>query len=112
MELEREYDYDDEFVKNLGIENFPDEIKQELFERYDGQALDEDFVKICDKGDYKSAYNDFIKFEMGFDEEFRNICSFDEFVKQIQKGYRQSDYTQISRLIETNQGIFYDNLFI
>ena len=110
MDIERERGYE-EFVDELGIGALPDEVKLALFERFDGGSLDADFVKICDKGDYEAAYESFAKYEEGFSEEFRHGCSFDDFVKEMKKGYCGSDITQISRLLETDLGIFYDNSF-
>lgn len=58
------------------------------------------------------AYQSHLDFESGFDEEFRCDISFKEFCKELDKGYGNSDFLQISRLIEMPDGkIWYDNEF-
>ena len=56
------------------------------------------------------AYDDFVDFELGFDEDFCNNLTFEEFCAELDKGYGNADCVQISRLYEDNEGkIWYDN---
>lgn len=57
------------------------------------------------------AYGSHMNFEMGFDDpEVRTLMSFDEFCKELDKGYGNSNYIQIARLYEDADGkIWYDN---
>ena len=71
------------------------------------------FVRICDKGDYKTAYKQHIEFEKGFnDSSVQDLLSFEEFCKELKKGYGNSDHLQIARLMETNDAIYYDNEYV
>lgn len=68
---------------------------------------------IFDANNRKEAYDNFIEFEMGFlDPECRHIVSFEEFCKELDKGYGQSLMIQIGRLIEINGKIYYDNDYV
>ena len=59
------------------------------------------------------AYDDFYKFEMGFDEDCRANLSYEEFCSELDKGYGKSDYTQVARLYEDESGvIWYDNEYV
>lgn len=66
-------------------------------------------VRIADAEDYKYAYEDFAKFEDGFEKEVSNKLTFVEFMNELKKGYGKSDCVQIARLIELENGIWYDN---
>lgn len=59
---------------------------------------------------WKEAYEDFCDFEEGFDTDCRTELSFEEFCSELSKGYGNSEYTQIARLYEDENGvIWYDN---
>lgn len=68
------------------------------------------FVKVGNNR--KEAYDDFVEFESGFDEDFRTILTYEEFCIELEKGYGNSDCIQISRLYENEDGIWYDNDFV
>ena len=68
------------------------------------------FIKVGNNR--KEAYEDYIDFEKGFKEN-SVVISFEEFCKELDKGYGKSDYTQIARLYEDNNGcVWYDNEYI
>lgn len=69
------------------------------------------FVRICDKGNYDVAYEDYKSFELGFNDEeiAKNIVDKETFIRELQLGYGKSEITQIARLKETEDGIWYDN---
>lgn len=65
-------------------------------------------------GNRKEAYEDFIEFEKGFNDA-DNIylkMTFEEFCKELDKGYGNSDCLQIARLYENENGIWYDNEYV
>lgn len=66
-------------------------------------------VRIADSKDYKYAYEDFAKYEDGFEKEVSNNLTFDEFMTELKKGYGKSGCVQIARLFELSNGIWYDN---
>lgn len=68
-----------------------------------------EIVRIADAGDYKYAYEDFAKFENGFEKELRNEMDYETFLQEIKKGYGKSGCVQIARLFELSNGIWYDN---
>ena len=70
---------------------------------------DKEIVKIADRNDYKTAYEDFCNFEKGFDKDTRIEINYGEFVEELKKGYGKSKYVQIARLFELSNGIYYDN---
>ena len=78
---------------------------------YSFETEEKAWVRIAKKGDYKKAYKDFCNFEKGFDEDVRVTMSYDDFVKELEKGYGESGCVQIARLFENEYGIFYDNNF-
>lgn len=60
----------------------------------------------------QEAYDNFVDFELGFDEDVRYNYTFEEFCKELDKGYRstESNCVQIARLYEAEDGtIWYDN---
>ena len=68
------------------------------------------FVKVGNNR--KESYADYIDFEKGFKEN-SVVISFEEFCSELDKGYGKSDYTQIARLYEDNNGcVWYDNEYI
>lgn len=68
------------------------------------------FIKI---GNRTEAYDDFFKFENGFDEDARNNLTFEEFCAELDKGYGNSGCVQIARLYEDENGvIWYDNDYV
>lgn len=71
-----------------------------------------EIVRIADAGDYKYAYEDFAKFEDGFDKELRNKMDFDTFLNEFKKGYGKSGCVQVARLFELSNGIWYDNEYV
>ena len=68
-----------------------------------------EIIKIADKNDYLSAYEDFCKYEDGFDDEIKTKISYERFICELKKGYGESDCIQIARLFELSDGIYYDN---
>lgn len=77
------------------------------------------FIKICEAGDYKKAYRQHVEFEMSFVDsngkpayKKSDMISYAKFVKEIKKGYGNSEYLQIARLLETDDGIYYDNEYV
>ena len=60
------------------------------------------------------AYGSHMNFEMSFkNPEIRIILTFEEFCKELDKGYGNSIYLQISRLYEDSEGqIWYDNEYV
>ena len=69
-------------------------------------------VRIADAGDYKYAFYDFAQFEDGFEKECKVNITYEEFVKELEKGYGKSVYIQIARLFELSNGIWYDNEYV
>ena len=68
------------------------------------------FIKVGNNR--TEAYADYIDFEKGFNEN-SVVISFEEFCSELDKGYGMSDYTQIARLYEDNNGcVWYDNEYI
>ncbi len=86
---------------------FPEDV--ESIDDFIGLVEQNIFVRVADAYDYKGAYDGHIEFEKGFDKEFQCIMPFEEFLTEIKKGYGQSDYIQIARLICLSNGIYYDN---
>lgn len=69
------------------------------------------FVKIGNNR--MEAYDDFVNFELGFDEDARNNLSYEEFCEELDKGYGNSDCIQVSRLYEDEKGtVWYDNDYV
>ncbi len=78
------------------------------------EGFPDGFIKICDAGDYRAAYKNHVEYENSFVDQDGNpnpqeIETFDEFCEELKKGYGVSDHIQIARLIETENGIYYDN---
>lgn len=67
------------------------------------------FIRICDAGDYQTAYNDYKDSETH--SHHTDIVSYDTFIAELKKSYGNSNITQIARLKETDTGIFYDNKY-
>lgn len=67
-------------------------------------------IKIADRNDYKTAYDDYVKDEKYYENE--NILSYDEFMNEFNKGYGVSGCLQIARLFELSNGIYYDNEYV
>lgn len=68
------------------------------------------FIKI---GNRKEAYKDYCEFESGFDDNCRTELSYEEFCKELNKGYGNSYCIQIARLYEDTKGVvWYDNEYI
>ncbi len=69
---------------------------------------------VCVGNNRKEAYASHMNFEMGFDNpELRVLITFDEFCKELDLGYGNSKYVQISRLYEDADGkIWYDNEYV
>ena len=69
------------------------------------------FVKVGNNR--KEAYDDFVAFENGFDEDYRTELTFEEFCEELDKGYGNANYTQIARLYEDENGnVWYDNDYV
>lgn len=73
---------------------------------------DKDLVKIAEQGDYKRAYEDFIDFESSYPEDLSNKLSFEDFKKELLKGYGNSSCLQVARLIILSNGVWYDNNYV
>ena len=57
----------------------------------------------------KEAYDEFVEYELRFDEDVRNNLSFEEFCKELDKGYENSGCIEIARLYEDGKGrVWYD----
>jgi hypothetical protein len=55
------------------------------------------------------AYDEFIEYELRFDEDVRNNLSFEEFCEELDKGYENSGCIEIARLYEDGKGrVWYD----
>ena len=64
-------------------------------------------VKVGDNR--KEAYQDYINFENGFDEDTRTTLSYEQFCTELDKGYSNSEYVQVARLQEDENGVvWYD----
>ena len=100
-------DYRDFQLKKIE-EKFKSRIKPEDIKGGDKMNLST-FVKIGENRE--QAYISHIDFELGFASPIlRNIITFKEFCKELDLGYGKSDYVQIARLYEDEQGnIWYDN---
>jgi hypothetical protein len=100
-------DYRDFQLKKIE-EKFKSRIKPEDIKGGDKMILST-FVKIGENRE--QAYISHIDFELGFASPIlRNIITFKEFCKELDLGYGKSDYVQIARLYEDEQGnIWYDN---
>jgi len=69
-----------------------------------------DVVKISK--DYKSAYESYVEFEKSFGENEFDVLSYEDFMKELRKGYGKSGSVQIARLFELSDGIYYDNNYV
>ena len=59
------------------------------------------------------SYDDFVNFELGFDEDTRNNLTYEQFCAEMDKGYGNSDCVQIARLYEDENGtVWYDNDYV
>ena len=69
---------------------------------------------VCIANNRLEAYGSHMNFEMGFDNpKVRVLLTFDEFCKELDKGYGNSEYLQIARLYEDADGrIWYDNEYV
>lgn len=78
----------------------------------EGEVLDMSTF-ILDGNTREEAYKSFLDFEKGFSEDFRVELSFEEFCKELDLGYGNSEYVQVARLYEDEDGkIWYDNEFV
>ena len=76
------------------------------------EIADEGFGDFgCIGNNRLEAYGSHMNFEMGFENpEVRVLITFDEFCKELDKGYGNSRYIEIARLYEDADGkIWYDN---
>ena len=92
-------------------EKFKSRIKPEDIKGGDKMDLST-FVKIGKNRE--QAFIAHIEFELGFNNvELRCLMSFKDFCKELDLGYGNSNYIQIARLYEDEQGnIWYDNEYI
>lgn len=64
------------------------------------------FARICDKDDYKAVFNDFLENgAWAYETKF----SFEKFMEEFNKGYAGSDYMEIARYVQTDDGIWFEN---
>lgn len=57
----------------------------------------------------EEAYQDYINFENGFDEDTKIALSYEQFCTELDKGYSNSEYVQVARLQEDENGVvWYD----
>ena len=88
---------DEDFIKLKEI--YQIESKEDVVFLWESNQI----IRISDAKDYEYAYQDFLR-----DDNYVKI-GFDEFVKELKKGYGNSNYLPIARLIELSNGIYYDN---
>lgn len=60
------------------------------------------------QGNRAEAYQHHCDFEAGFEKDFQDFVSFEEFCKELDKGYCGSDHIQIARLAEVDGIVYYD----
>jgi hypothetical protein len=68
-----------------------------------------EIIKIADKNDYLSAYEDFCRDENNYNDDIKIKINYEKFICELKKGYGKSDCIQIARLFELSDGIYYDN---
>ena len=66
-------------------------------------------VRIADCGDYEYAYEDFLLDHEDDPDQDGEVISYEDFVRELKKGYGKSQHLEISRLFELSNGIWYDN---
>ena len=71
-----------------------------------------EIIRIADAGDYEYVFEDFVKFEDGFEKELKNEITYETFLKELKKGYGKSGCVQIARLFELTNGVWYDNEYV
>lgn len=87
--------------------------KEEFAKSLNCEVEDLDLILLAKKGDYESVFYDYVSFEKSYEDEQidSEILTFKEFLKEFKKGYGKSQVLQIARLIELDDGIYYDNEF-
>ena len=109
INLTVEESYTDDDLKYLReIFHNPDLTKSDIIQAYENN----DIVRIADAGDYEYAYEDFAKYEDGFEKSVQNKFSYDDFINELKKGYGKSGCIQVARLFELSNGVWYDNEYV
>lgn len=99
---------DEDLKKMQEIFQNPDLTKADIVNAWNENEI----VRIADAGDYQYAFEDFAKFEDGFEKEVRNEMDFETFLTELKKGYGKSGCVQIARLFELSNRIWYDNEYV
>jgi hypothetical protein len=106
---------DEDLLKKIKYENMLDNL---LFEEdielinktFHYDSIYEFFDQFVLEGTTKEeAYEEFKKFEEGFEPECRVNYSYDGFCEELDKGYGNSGCVQIARLLKLKKSIWYDN---
>ena len=109
INLTAEESYTDDDLRYLRkIFQNPYLTKSDIVQAYENN----DIVRIADKGDYEYAYEDFAKYEDGFEKSVQNKLSYDDFINELKKGYGKSGCIQVARVFELSNGIWYDNEYV
>lgn len=84
--------------------------KEEFAKSLDCNIEDLDIVKLVEKGEYKLLYEDYVEYEKSFENDYitSKILSYEDFMKEFKKGYGKSGCIQVARLVELDDGIYYD----
>ena len=70
--------------------------KSDIVQAYENN----DIVRIADKGDYEYAYEDFAKYEDGFEKSVQNKLSYDDFINELKKMAAQEEKTVSAFILE------------
>lgn len=100
-----------EYIKQFVKDNFAKVVESSIAIDKINENMDmSTFIKL---GNRREAYKDYCEFESGFDDKCRTELSYEEFCKELNKGYGNSDCIQIARLYEDAKGVvWYDNEYV
>lgn len=100
-----------EYIRKFIKDNFSQVVETSIVIYKINENMDmSTFIKV---GNRREAYKDYCEFESDFDNNCRTELSYEEFCKELNKGYGNSDCIQIARLYEDTKGVvWYDNEYI
>ena len=87
-----------EYIRKFIKDNFSQVVETSIVIYKINENMDmSTFIKV---GNRREAYKDYCEFESDFDDNCRTELSYEEFCKELNKGYGNSDCIQIARLYE------------